>query len=112
VNLLEIIKTELNGNEPTRENVKSILKNNKMKKLYDHIAYIQRRLNYPVLFLDENLEKELTELFEKFCYFYDNQNKQKRKNLLNYNYLIIKLRQKSKIQEYDSIFKEFESILT
>jgi hypothetical protein len=51
----------------------------------------------------------------------------KRKNLLNYNYLIIKflrllnrddltihisnLRQKSKIQEYDYIFSQFESIL-
>jgi uncharacterized protein YlbG (UPF0298 family) len=128
VNLLEIIKTELQGEEPTRTNIKSILKQIGMKKLYDHIAYIQRRLDYPVLFLDENLEKDLTELFEKFCYFYSNQNlHKKRKNLLNYNYLIIKflrllnrddltihisnLRQKSKIQEYDCIFKEFESIL-
>jgi len=128
VKLLEIIKAELQGNEPTRTNIKFILKKIKIKKLYDHIAYIQRRLDYPVLFLDEQLEKELNELFEKFCYFYDNQNlSKKRKNLLNYNYLIIKflrllnrddltihisnLRQKSKIQEYDSIFFQFESIL-
>jgi len=126
--LLEIIKAELKENEPTRSNIKSILKQIGMKKLYDHIAYIQRRLDYPVLFLDEQLEKELTELFEKFCYFYSNQNlHKKRKNLLNYNYLIIKflrllnrddltihisnLRQKSKIQEYDYIFSQFESIL-
>ena len=126
--LLEIIKAELKENEPTRSNIKSILKQIGMKKLYDHIAYIQRRLDYPVLFLDENLEKKLTDLFEKFCYFYSNQNLlKKRKNLLNYNYLIIKflrllnrddltihisnLRQKSKIQEYDYIFSQFESIL-
>jgi uncharacterized protein YlbG (UPF0298 family) len=128
VKLLENIKAELNGNEPTRTNIKSILKKIQKKKYFDHIAYIQRRLDYPVLFLDEQLEKELTDLFEKFCYFYSNQNLQKkRKNLLNYNYLIIKflrllhrddltihisnLRQKSKIQEYDYIFSQFESIL-
>jgi len=121
--IIDLIKSKLDGREATRENIRRILKETDNKKLFDHIAYIQKRLGVEVLHIPPELEFQLIDLFNKFCFFFENQVVTTRHNLLNYNYLIIRfleflgenektkficqLKQKSKIKAYDAIFHEF-----
>lgn len=90
-NILSLLEEKLNGNI-TKKNINKVLKENNLNKEIININYFLFRLGGDTVSLSHNQVDILIDMFQKIQIPYHDWNiKHKRKNFLNYNYILFKL---------------------